>query len=76
MRSRASEILESTYCPAMYPTPSTPAPMANLVLFRRSHRREADIMMMGAVVVCYELSPDNTYIISTEEQRVVRWLNE
>ena len=74
MRSRASEILDSTYCPAMYPTPSTPAPMAKLVLFRRSHRREADIMMRGTIAVYYETSSEDSHVISTEGQEVGRWL--
>lgn len=39
MRCLASDNFPSTYCPAMYPAPSTPAPMAKFVRFRRSHCR-------------------------------------
>jgi hypothetical protein len=44
MRSRASEILDKIYCVATYPTPITPSPIAMGVLFRRNHRRVAEIM--------------------------------
>ena len=54
MRSRASEILDSTYWPATYPTPSTPAPMAKFVLFRRSQRLVADIMVVGNLALYYD----------------------
>jgi hypothetical protein len=37
MRCRDSLNLLSAYCPARYPAPSTPAPIAKLARFRRSH---------------------------------------
>ena len=48
MRSRASVILEITYWAAMYPTPNMPALIAKLVLFRRSQRLVADIIVVGS----------------------------
>jgi len=44
MRSLASEIFAKIYCVATYPTPSIPSPIAMGVLFRRNHRRVAEIM--------------------------------
>jgi hypothetical protein len=44
IRSRASDIFDKTYWVATYPAPSTPNPIANGVLFRRSHLRVAEIM--------------------------------
>lgn len=45
MRSRASEILDSTYCPARYPTPMTPVPIARVLRLRRNQRLVALIMV-------------------------------
>lgn len=46
-RSRASDILLTTYCPARYVAPTTPAAIASPLRFRRSQRRVADIMASG-----------------------------
>lgn len=45
MRSRASEIFDSTYWPARYPAPSTPAPTARPLRLRLSQRLTAPIML-------------------------------
>lgn len=44
MRSRASLILEMTYCDTAYPAPMTPTPIAMGVRFWRSHRRADENM--------------------------------
>jgi hypothetical protein len=51
MRSRASEILDIIYCVATYPIPSTPSPIAMGVLFRRNHRRVAEIMTQFEIFI-------------------------
>ena len=49
-RSRASEIFDTTYWPATYATARAPAPTAKLVLFRRSQRLVAEIMIACGLV--------------------------
>ncbi len=48
IRSLASVIFDSTYWPAMYPTPTTPNPTAKPVRFRRSHFLVADIILFAS----------------------------
>lgn len=44
-RSRASDILLTTYCPTRYVAPTTPAAIAIPFRLRFSQRRVADIIM-------------------------------
>ena len=46
-RSRASDILLTTYCPTRYVVPTAPAAIAMPLRFRFSQRRVADIIMGG-----------------------------
>lgn len=47
IRSLASVIFVITYCPARYPAPTTPAPIAKALRLRRSQRLDAPIMLEG-----------------------------
>ena len=78
IRSPASLILESTYCVATYPTPTTPSPIANVDRLRRSHLRVAEIMLHSIQSV-RDISiqcPHNCYGVAVVEFHVILYVRE